>query len=171
MEEYERVFRCPVIFGHKENSITVHAGIVNTPILYSNPGLLQYFENYAQEFMTEMDRQDQYTRAVTKIILARMDDEALTINKVAKEMSMSVRTLQNHLKGEGVVFSDLLKDIRKKLAKKYLQQNYSVADITYLLGFSEPSVFQKAFKRWSGVTPRQYRETVTAANSRVRYLS
>jgi AraC-like DNA-binding protein len=86
---------------------------------------------------------------------------------VAKEMSVSVRTLQNRLESEGVVFSDLLRDIREKLAKKYLHENYTVEQITYLLGFSEPSVFRKAFKKWAGVTPREYREQSLSAIPRI----
>jgi AraC-like DNA-binding protein len=57
-----------------------------------------------------------------------------------------------------VIFSDLLRDIRQRLAIKYLRENYTVEQITYLLGFSEPSVFRKSFKKWLGVTPREYRE-------------
>jgi AraC-like DNA-binding protein len=158
--EYERFFSCPVRFGQKDNSMTYDLSIANTPILLANPGLLEYFEKYAQDFLAEMDRQDEHTRAVTKIILARLDDDSLSINKVAKEMAVSVRTLQNHLDAEGVVFSELLKDIRQRLAQKYLRENYSVEQITYLLGFSEPSVFRKAFKKWSGITPREYRENM-----------
>jgi AraC-like DNA-binding protein len=156
--EYERIFRCPVLFGQKENSMTVDVKIGNIPILMANPSLLQHFEQYAQDFMAQMERQDETTRAVTRIILNRLDDEALSIEKVAREMAVSVRTLQKHLEAEGVIFSDLLKDIRQRLAKKYLRENYTVEQITYLLGFSEPSVFRKAFKKWSGVTPREYRE-------------
>lgn len=155
--EYERFFRCPVHFDHKYNSMSIETKLLNTPILLPNPGLLAYFENYAQQIIAEMDRQDEYTQAVTRIILEKLDAENLTIKQVAKEMSVSVRTLQNRLKGEGIVFSDLLQDLRQKLAKKYLQEDYSVEEITYLLGFSEPSVFRKAFKRWEGVTPGQYR--------------
>jgi AraC-like DNA-binding protein len=165
--EYERVFQCPVHFGQKENSFTIPMKFVNTPILMANPGLLAYFEEYAQDFLAEMDRQNEHTRTVTKIILSRMDDEKLSINQVAKEMAVSVRTLQNRLKEEGVVFSDLHKDIRAKLAKKYLREDYTVEDITYLLGFSEPSVFRKAFKRWSGITPGQYRQQSYSAMPRV----
>jgi AraC-like DNA-binding protein len=156
--EYERVFRCPVRFGQKDNSVSVDWSIGSTPILMANPGLLAYFEKYAQDFLAEMDRKSEQTRAVTKIILARLDDERLSIDKVAREMSVSVRTLQKRLEDEGVVFSDLLKDTRHKLAQNYLRENYSVEQITYLLGFSEPSVFRKAFKKWSGVTPGEYRE-------------
>ena len=156
--EYERIFNCPVKFGHKENSYTIPLNFVNTPIPMANPALLEHFEMYAQNVIAEMDRQDEYTRMVTKIILSKLDDEKLNIKKVAKELSMSVRTLQNRLKDEGVVFSQLHRDIRQQLAKKYLRENYTVEDITYLLGFSEPSVFRKAFKKWSGITPKQFRE-------------
>jgi AraC-like DNA-binding protein len=157
--EYERIFQCPVLFGQKDNSFTIDVSVIFKPVLYANPDMLEYFENYAQEFLAEMDRQNEYARTVTKIILSKLDDEKLSIKKVAREMSVSVRTLQNRLKEEGVVFSELLTDTRQKLAKKYLLEDYSVEQITYLLGFSEPSVFRKAFKKWSGVTPRQYRES------------
>jgi AraC-like DNA-binding protein len=126
----------------------------------ANPNLLERFEQYAQDFLSQMERNDEHTRAVTKIILSKLDDERLSIEKVAKEMSVSVRTLQNRLEAEGVAFSDLLREIRQRLAKKYIRENYSVEQIAYLLGFSEPSVFRKAFKKWEGITPREYREGV-----------
>ncbi|MBN1428012.1 MAG: AraC family transcriptional regulator [Anaerolineae bacterium] len=157
--EHERIFRCPVLFEQKENSMTADVRIGNTPILMANPSLLEHFEQYAQDFIAQMERKDETTQAVTKIILARLDDENLSIAKVAREMAVSVRTLQKRLEAEGVVFSDLLKEIRQQLAKKYLRENYTVEQITYLLGFSEPSVFRKAFKKWSGITPRKYRES------------
>ena len=165
--EYKRIFCCPVLFGQKENSMSFDMSIGNTPILMANPGLLDYFEKYAQDFLAEMDRKDEHTRAVTKIILSRLDDEKLSIEKVAKEMSVSVRTLQNRLDAEGVVFSELLKDVRQRLAKKYLHENYSVEEITYLLGFSEPSVFRKAFKKWSGITPKEFRERPFSTTNRI----
>jgi AraC-like DNA-binding protein len=156
--EYERVFCCPVLFDQKENSMTVELALANTPILMANPDLLAYFEAFAQDFLISMDCQKEFTRKVTKIILNHLDDESLTIQKVARDMALSVRTLQNRLENEGMVFSDLLRTIREKLAKKYLREDYTVEQITYLLGFSDPSVFRKAFKKWSGVTPREYRE-------------
>jgi AraC-like DNA-binding protein len=162
--EYERIFCCPVRFGQKENSMTLEVSIGQTPIRMANPALLEHFEQYAQDFLSQMERKDEHTRAVTRIILSHLDDEALSIQKVAKEMAVSVRTLQNHLDAEGVVFSELLRDIRARLAKKYLRENYSVEQITYLLGYSEPSAFRKAFKKWLGVTPRVYREEILSVN-------
>lgn len=163
--EYERILRCPIFFDQKENSFTLDVKVLFTPVLYPNPDLLEHFENYAQEFLVEMERQTEVATMVTEILLSSLDDEDLSIKKVAREMSMSVRTLQNRLKTEGVVFSDLLQEVREKLAKRYLRENVSVTDITYLLGFSEPSVFRKAFKRWAGVTPTQYRERPLSAGS------
>jgi len=156
--EYERFFQCPVLFGQEDNSITLDISLINTSIPMASPGLLLYFEKYAENFLVELDQKNEHTRAVTKIILARLDDDDMSINKVAKEMSVSVRTLQKRLEKEGIAFSDLYKDIRQRLAQKYLRENYTVEQITYLLGFSEPSVFRKAFKKWSGITPREYRE-------------
>jgi AraC-like DNA-binding protein len=165
--EYERIFQCPIVFGHKENSFTIDTSVFNTPILMANPSLLEQFEKYAQEFLAELDQRNEHTHIVTKIIIARLDDEALSIEKVAKEMSISVRTLQKRLEEEGVIFSDLLRDIRHRLARKYLRENYSVEQITYLLGFSEPSAFRKVFKKWSGVTPREYRERSFSASTQI----
>jgi len=163
ISEYERVFKCPVLFEQKHNSFTLDMSLVNVPVLMANPELLTYFERYAQEFIAGLERKDATTQAVTKIILAQLDDESLSIRKVAKEMAMSVRTLQNRLADEGVVFSDLMQDIRERLAKRYLSEDYTVEQITYLLGFSEPSTFRKAFKKWLGMTPREYREQALVA--------
>ena len=161
--EYERIFQCPVLFEQKENSMSFSWHMLTTPILMANQELLDYFENYARNVLSQMEDQKETTQAVTRIILAHLSDDSLSITRVAREMAVSVRTLQNRLEDEGVIFSELLKEIREKLAKKYLHENYSVEQITYLLGFSEPSVFRKAFKKWSGFTPRQYRERSYAA--------
>jgi AraC-like DNA-binding protein len=157
--EYERIFNCPVRFGQKDNSMSLDLRMGSLPVRMANPALLEHFEQYAQDFLSQLERNDATTQAVIKIILARLDDESLSIEKVAREMSVSVRTLQKRLESEDVIFSDLLRDIRQRLAKKYLRENYSVEQITYLLGFSEPSVFRKSFKKWLGVTPREYRES------------
>ncbi len=155
--EYERIFNCPVRFDCNDNSMTLDMRWGSLPVRMANPSLLEHFERYARDFLAQMERKNATTQAVTKIVLARLDDESLSIEKVAREMAVSVRTLQNRLEAEGVVFSDLLRDIRHRLAQQYLRENYSVEQITCLLGFSEPSAFRKAFKKWSGVTPRQYR--------------
>lgn len=160
--EYLRVFGCPVLFNQRHNSVTIDSAVGRIPVKMANPVLLQQFEDYAQYFLAQMELKPSTTRQVTKIILARLDDRSLSVEKVAREMAVSVRTLQMRLDEEGVAFSDLLQEIRERLAKQYLRENYTVEQITYLLGFSEPSVFRKAFKKWSGVTPKEFRESSAA---------
>jgi len=161
--EYERIFNCPVRLGQQDNSMTLDMGMGSLPVRMLNPALLEHFEKYAQDFLAQREWNDATTQVVTRILLSRLDDPSLSIEKVAREMAVSVRTLQKQLEAEGVVFSDLLRDIRQQLAKKYLRENYSVEQITYLLGFSEPSVFRKSFKKWVGVTPGEYRQQASGA--------
>jgi AraC-like DNA-binding protein len=71
-----------------------------------------------------------------------------------------VRQLQRHLQAEGTSFQTLVDNTRKELALRHLQNPETpIHDIAFLLGFSEPSAFQRAFKRWTGETPRTYRKT------------
>ncbi|GAB6088491.1 hypothetical protein JCM12856_00840 [Spirochaeta dissipatitropha] len=166
--EYERIFNCPVRFGQKANSMTVHTRMGRLPVRMANPILLEQFENYARDVLAKMEGDNTVSQSAGKIILAHLDDQSLSIKKVAREMNVSVRTLQKRLEGEGLDFSALLRDIRRQLARKYLGENYSVEQITYLLGFSEPSVFRKSFKKWEGITPREYRKK-TGAGPRLNY--
>lgn len=162
-DEYEKVFGCPVLFDKKDNYLIIDKDTRNIPALLPNDNLLECFENYAREFLSGIDDSNSIAYKVKHHILSNMDNEKLSIKFVARELSMSVRSLQAHLKNEGVEFSKLLKESREQLAKKYLKENYTIEDITYLLGFSDPSAFRKAFKNWLGITPKEYRESPAAA--------
>jgi len=157
IDEYTKVFGSRVLFGQNQNYITMDIQVGSVPVLSPNINLLQYFENYAKEFLSEIEGVNNITYKVKKLILSQMDSERLTVELVAKELLMGVRTLQMQLKSEGTEFTKLLKETREQLAKKYLRENYTVEDITYLLGFSDPCVFRKAFKKWVGITPKEYR--------------
>ena len=79
--------------------------------------------------------------------------------RAAEALHISNRTLQRRLKSEGTSFMDLLQDTRLQLARKYLRQrSRSVVETSYLLGFSEPSTFSRAFKRWTGMAPAEFRD-------------
>jgi AraC-like DNA-binding protein len=161
--EYARIFRCPVHSDQPETSMTLDPAIGSSPVVYANPALLDHIEGYAREFVAGLDEKDAVTRATTRLLLSRLADESLSIATIAREMAMSVRTLQTRLAAEGRCFADLLSDARKSLAMKYLRERFAVEEITCLLGFAEPSVFRKAFKKWTGMTPGAYRESALAA--------
>ena len=80
-----------------------------------------------------------------------------TLGRLAKRMAMSARTLQRRLDEEGTSFAAVLDDTRRELAGAYMaQRDVSLADVSYLLGFSEQSAFTRAFQRWHGVAPSRY---------------
>jgi AraC-like DNA-binding protein len=81
-----------------------------------------------------------------------------TLSAVATKLHMSVRSLQRRLSDEGSTFDDVLEDTRRDLALRYLSDSkIAIAEVAYLLGYSEPSAFHRAFKRWTGKTPAQAR--------------
>ena len=93
-------------------------------------------------------------------IVERLPDGPPSQQQIAEALHVSNRTLQRRLKDEGTSFMDLLQDTRLQLAQKYLQQrSRSVVETAYMLGFSEPSTFSRAFKRWTGVAPADYRDS------------
>ena len=73
-------------------------------------------------------------------------------------MGLSRQTLYRRLKAEGVTFEALLDRLRRRLAQKLVRQGLPVKDIAYRLGFSDPAAFSRAFKRWTGTSPRNARE-------------
>ena len=83
---------------------------------------------------------------------------AVSRAEVARRLHMSERSLQRHLRDEGVRFEALVEGLRRDLAMSYLSdRKMAIAEVAYLLGYSEPSAFHRAFKRWTGTTPGELR--------------
>lgn len=156
-DEYERVFGCPVLFDQRGVSMLVPLDVFKLPILAPNGILLERFEEWARSYLDELDDANPTTRAVTTVILGRLDDPGLSLGSVARELGLGARTLQNRLDDEGVKFSQLLGSTKERLARKYLAEGKHVDEIAYMLGFSDPSALSKAFRRWTGTSPSQFR--------------
>jgi AraC-like DNA-binding protein len=82
-----------------------------------------------------------------------------TLKDVARALALESQTLQRRLKAHNTVFADMVENIRQEQAVDYLRDNHmDIKEISYLLGYGDPSAFVKAFRRWTGQTPSQYRE-------------
>jgi AraC-like DNA-binding protein len=156
MKEHERVLQCPLLFGMKHTSIIMDNNVAAIPVLQPDKGLMEYIESYARDICSELDKGQPTARLAAQAILKRLDDKSLSVKAVATSLSMSTRTLQARLRDEGTGFTEVLDDTRRRIAEKNIREGSSVEDITYILGFSEPSVFRKAFKKWTGFTPREF---------------
>lgn len=167
-EAYDQVFGCPVEFDGEDNEIWFKSDVLGYKSPRSSPELLQLHEEHAEKRLTTLKREDLIER-IRAVFAQRLELERCDLEEVSKELGIAPRRLRFELARSGTSFSQVLADFRFALARKLLARtNESVEDIVYLTGFSEPSTFYRAFKRWSGMTPVQYRES---RKSRARELA
>lgn len=158
LAEYERIFGCPMEFEGAESEIWFDPDILNFRSPHWAPDLMQLHEELAEKRLSTIKREDLIER-IRKIFSQRLEMESFELIDVARELKMSPRRLRFELTRAGTSFSKLLSGFRYALARRLLSRTQEpIENIVYLTGFSEPSTFYRAFKRWSGMTPAQYRE-------------
>ncbi|MBI4780816.1 MAG: AraC family transcriptional regulator [Oscillatoriophycideae cyanobacterium NC_groundwater_1537_Pr4_S-0.65um_50_18] len=158
LSEYNRIFQCDVKFSMPVNRLIFDANCLEWLVLSNNANLLSFFEERAEVILDQLSGDDLCTAKVTLAIVQRLKGELPTVNAIASDLAMSTRQLQRALKVEGTSFQKLLDQTRQDLALQYLKDpTISIHSIAFLLGFSEPSAFNRAFKRWTGKTPGDYR--------------
>ena len=158
IREHERVFfPARLTFDAPVTKMILDAALLDLPVLNASPSLSILFEKHANDILAKIKTPSLSSRVKSEII-SLMKGEEPTLATVADRLSMGVRTLQLHLKDAGTSYQQLLDEIRKELAVSHLrEQSLSTTDIAYLLGFAEPSVFFRSFKKWTGQTPGAYR--------------
>ena len=156
-QAYGAFFGASVRFGQKIDRITIAAADADTRLPSGNPYLAGLNDQVLTRYLAELDHQDVVHR-VQSVILDKLFSGNVTIEMVAGEIHMSVRSLQRRLQEAGTTFGDVLDQTREELARKYVAEEKMVfSEIAFLLGFSEQSTFSRAFKRWAGVTPTEFR--------------
>ncbi len=157
--EYEKVFGCPVTFGGRESEIWFDRRLLDYRSPHFDPDLLQLHEDLAEKRLMKLKREDLVER-IRGVFAQRLELENCDLEEVARELDIAPRRLRFELARTGTSFSQILADFRFSLAKRLLARtDEAIENIVYLTGFSEPSTFYRAFKRWSGKTPVQYRES------------
>jgi AraC-like DNA-binding protein len=147
-----------VSFEHDKTCIIWSRSDIQEQLVTGDPSLAGILDEHAANYIDSY-LDSSVSREAAQKIITRLPDGPPSQKQIADDMCMSSRTLQRKLKSEAIGFSDLLNYSRMQLAKKYLRQpGQSVAQTAYLLGFSEPSTFSRAFKRWTGETPASYRD-------------
>lgn len=136
---------------------------LDKPLRSSDPNLLAILLPTAEDALARDSVAAPLTDQVRRAIRAALKSDDAQLDAVAKKLGMTGRSLQRRLKDEGVVFQDLRDEMRRDLADRYLGQGMSFAEISFLLGFSEPSAVFRAFKRWTGLTPFERRASLLGA--------
>lgn len=154
--EHDRIFQTTVRFSQPMNRLIMDANHLNWPVKSANANLLAVFEQHAIHLMTTQT--PGYAPKVGQAIAQGLRGEAPSLEAIARSFNLSPRPLQRKLQAEGTTYQTLLDATRRDLALRHLQTPHtSMHDMAFLLGFSEPSAFHRAFKRWTGQTPRRYR--------------
>ncbi|MEN8206085.1 MAG: AraC family transcriptional regulator [Pseudomonadota bacterium] len=151
-------FRAPIEYKANTNILSFSKQLVDTPLIHANPELARINDQAVVDYLARFDR-DSLTMQVRSRIIERLHDGTPNQETIAHSLNVSLRSLQRKLNKEETNFKSLLESTRRELALHYIRETHrSLGEITYLLGFSEPSNFTRAFKRWTGVSPIEYRE-------------
>jgi AraC-like DNA-binding protein len=137
------------------DSCAIHKmGAFAAPRPDANP-FASFLSEVASAFVAAVERPSAFRRKVEGRIEALLETGEARVERVASDLGLSRQTLYRRLKDEGVTFEDLLDKLRHRLALRYLrQEKMSVKGASYRLGFSDPAAFSRAFKRWTGASPR-----------------
>lgn len=162
-EEIERFFRAPVWFATGENALVVPHDALVLPCIGADPALASFMDRYAQDHMPAGTAVEGFSDRVRSAVKEQLREGVPSAGATAGMLKMSVRTLNRTLAAEGTSYRALLDQLRHELATRHLADSRtSIADVAFLLGFSELSAFYRAFKRWTGQTPADFRAQVHA---------
>lgn len=153
------LFQCPVIFDADIDSLTISLEDADKPRACSNKQLSQLHDQLLVEYVAKLDKNNIVER-VKLAIINEMGTGNFSDSTIAASLFMSQRTLQRRLEENNTSFKQLVNEVRQDLADTYLNDSsLTLTEISFMLGFSEMSAFSRAFKRWSGKSPTDYRVT------------
>jgi len=163
LAEYKKVFSSPLLFEQQSNAIIFDKQILTLPAKTYNAYLDELLQQQATKLLQALGTDHGLKQQTQKLIIKQLPTGNLNVEAISEKLNMSRRTLARKLKEENTSFQDLVEKTRKELATDYLQQHtLSINDIAFMLGFSESSAFSRAFKRWFGNNPQEYRNALTS---------
>jgi AraC-like DNA-binding protein len=158
-QKYEQFFGCPVTFDTPFTEIGIAAAELSTQLPSANPELVDFYEQLTRDYLLKIDRAD-FPGRVRKELIRLLPTGVSGKDQVAQALNISTRTLYNKLEGAGTTYREVLDGTRRELAEGYIRQDLPIFEIAYLIGFSDTANFSRAFKKWTGQSPMEYRETL-----------
>lgn len=155
---HERHFGCPVHFGSDRDALLVSREALAVANRLGDERIAQFFDAHLEEALSQVEDDSALDHRVRIQVSQSLSGGVPTMSDIATRLGMSGRTLQRRLSDRGLSFQGLVDEARRQLAERLLQTtDYALAEIAFLTGFSDQSTFTRAFKRWSGGTPRSFR--------------
>jgi len=161
--EHSRVLRCPIEFGAPVTEVIVSRSTWEEPVRTADPGLVALLRQQADQVLAQLPTSSGFVDEVRDKVRASMAGGDQRIDDIADQLGTSGRTLQRRLAEEGITFGEIVDEVRLESAKIALADlSMSLAHVAYFLGFEEQSSFSRAFKRWTGTSPKDYRQSLNA---------
>jgi AraC-like DNA-binding protein len=156
--EYERIFRASIVFGSDRNGFLIDQTWASHRVARLPRYVFGVLTEHADELLKSLEGSKSVRGRVESLLIPVLHTGNASMDVVAGKLGVSRQTLFRKLKAEGVTFERVLNELRHRMATDYLgARKVSVNETAYLVGFSEPAAFSRAFKRWTGSSPRAMR--------------
>ncbi len=153
-----RRFGCPVRYRQNRMAIILKRELLNYPVKEPDNELLKILKRYCRQVIEEQPRTRDLAFEVRQVITELLPSGQPSMDDVARKFSMSSRTLRRRLADEGLIYKEVVDDVRQKLASIYVSdERIHLKEVAYLLGYSDVAAFINAFRRWTGLSPGEYR--------------
>lgn len=166
VDEYRRVLGAPVRFEAPATLVSFDRALLDAPLLHANPDLLRILATEAERKLAGLPEAPLSDR-VRAMVLEENDAghaQRLTMEEVARRLGLSERSLRRRLREEGSSYAEVVEAAVAAVARRRLRdERATIKAVADELGFSEVSAFHRAFKRWTGMTPQQFRQGAPAA--------
>ncbi len=162
VSELERVFRAPVCHGCSRNELVLDRALLDRPQRQAEPRLLALLDRQLGALLSIPPERRRFRDVVERCMTGELPEREPVLATVAAQLHMSTRSLQRRLQSEGTSFAEVLAELRRDMALRYLQdRRVSIGEVAFLLGFLDVTGFHRAFKRWTGITPAEHRRLAT----------
>lgn len=156
--EYERIFQCPIVFNAEWNAWRGDPELAGHRIQLHPKYVFGVLSEKAEVLLKELESSKSTRGKVESVLMPILHTGDISMDAIATKMAVSRQTLFRRLKAEDVTFEKVLDELRHRLALHYLSgRKTSVNETAYLVGFSDPAAFSRAFKRWTGKSPSEFR--------------
>lgn len=156
-QEYERIFRVPLMFGARRNGLAlddrVPGWIRRSPVPST---VARAVRSRAEGLLLDLEARNTFRGRIEHLLLCALPAGEASVGVIAHRLSVSRHTLLRRLKAEGVTFDEVLNGLRQRMATQLLEGGASVQQTAHRLGYSDPASFSRAFKRWTGVAPSRF---------------
>jgi len=157
-----RLFGVAPTYGAPWTEVILPAVVMDRPLPRANPALFELMDRYVRRQIAVQPRSDpSFTSQVFAVVQRRLHERDMSQDLVAKSIGCGIRTLARRLAEEGTTLREIVDAVRKGRAEALLESNITIAEVAFLLGYSEPAGFQHAFRRWHGMSPKAWRERGT----------